>query len=419
MRRIFVAAMFAQVINLSGAATLRIMSMGDALTEGSNKVPGAYRTMLNQILIDLGYTTEFVGNRNSGGIQHEGHKTFNIATMTDYVDEFLDASDPDIILLMIGSRDVQKEEDFETAFQRYDRLIHKVASARPFSHIFAANLPPRKNNDQNALIQQYFNPQIPLIVSSHQSAGRKVTFVDVYGAININDLSSNLHPSDHGYNLIGSAFASSISSVVSPNLLGLQRGILRVEGSLDRHHLQITFTKPLPNSKKNINNFIISKNVVISESSFVDEERRVVQLSTSEQMIGERYKIKVKKGLQGRKTSFFTTGWRMLLLADWHLGEKYVFQENPDQIANDIEIIKYLKENYKGEVLMIPGDTNAGFWHTEEFQNKMNEFLGQSLEDEAVVLEGGNRCYSGLLSSFRFGGYSNVLAAIGDHELGE
>ena len=99
--------------------------------------------------------------------------------------------------------------------------------------------------------------------------------------------------------------------------------------------------------------------------------------------------------------------------------EKYVFREVEDDIDHDVAIIQYLKDNYRGEVLMIPGDTNAGFWDKDSFVEQMRLFLGdESLSRQQTVLEAGDRCYSGLLSSFRYGGYSNVLVAIGDHELG-
>lgn len=65
------------------------------------------------------------------------------------------------------------------------------------------------------------------------------------------------------------------------------------------------------------------------------------------------------------------------------------------------------------------GDTNAGFWDTDSFAMEMNTFLGTNISREEVVIEAGDRCYGGLLSSFHMGGYSKVLAAIGDHELGE
>lgn len=400
------------------AATLRIMPLGDALTAGYKKVPGAYRTRLVERLNAMGYTTEFVGNEYSGDMSHEGHRNFDIADMTDYVEEFLDAYDPDIILLMIGSKDVLEDGDFEKAAERYDRLIHKIASVRPSLHIFAANLPPRKDFNQNNQIQDFFNPEIPTIISAHQSAGRRVTFVDVNAVVSISDLATNLQPSIEGYAAIGKAFASAIANVITPNLAGLSRGILRVEGSLDRRQVTVTFTKPLQRKRGIPSNFVINKNLAILGATFEDQERRVLSLSTSEQTPGETYKLKVLKGIQGDKEMFFTSGWRMLVFADWHLGEKYVFSENQDQITSDVEIIQYLKENYQGEILMIPGDTNAGFWDTDEFYSKMIVFLGKNISREQAVLEAGNRCYSGLLSSFRFGGYPNVLAAIGDHELG-
>ena len=401
------------------AATLRIMPIGDALTFGYKQEPGAYRTKLQSQLSLLGYTVDFVGNRISGGTQHEGHKNFNIAKMTDHVDEFLDAHDPDIILLIMGSRDVVDVDTFDAAADRYSRLIEKLSASRPLSPIFVANLPPRKNSDQNNRIQQLFNPKIPLIVQEHQSAGRLVTFVDINNIMSDSDLATNIQPTVEGYAKIGDAFTAAITNQVSPTLGGLGRGILRVEGSLDRRQITVTFTKPFPMKKGTVDSFYVNKNLAILGAEFVDQERRVIQLTTSEQTPGMTYKLDVLRGIPRHRTREFTTGWRMIAIADWHLGEKYVFAQNQDQISNDIEIVKYLKENYQGEVLMIPGDTNAGFWDTSEFLSEMRSHVGIDISQEQAVLEAGDRCYSGLLSSFRFGGYSNVLVAIGDHELGE
>lgn len=401
------------------AVTLRVMPLGDALTAGSNKVPGSYRTTLLRRLENLGYTTELVGNELSGGSNHEGHKNFNIANMIEYVDEFLDAHDPDVILLMIGSKDVEDGGDFQKAADGFDDLITKIATARPLSRIFAANLPQRKNQNQNDQIQKFFNPKIPGIIEAQQKRGTRVDFVDVNSVITFNDLETNVQPSKQGYAKIGRQFASGISNAVSPKLGGISRGILRAEGGLDRRQIIITFTKPFPRKKCSSGNFFVNGNISVLDANFQPNRgRRVVILTTSEQTMGETYKVTVGQGSPAGKNYFFTPGWRMLVIADWHLGEKYVFAQNQDQIDHDVDIMKHLKATHQGELLMIPGDTNAGFWDRDNFYEEMKTDVGQNLSREAAVLEAGNRCYSGLLSSFRSAGYPNVVAAIGDHELG-
>lgn len=50
----------------------------------------------------------------------------------------------------------------------------------------------------------------------------------------------------------------------------------------------------------------------------------------------------------------------LFFIFEQHLGEKYIFRNNEDQIKNDEKILEHLKENYGGDLILIPGDTNAG-----------------------------------------------------------
>ncbi len=113
-------------------------------------------------------------------------------------------------------------------------------------------------------------------------------------------------------------------------------------------------------------------------------------------------------------------GWRFLLLADWHSAEKYTQNEkNPDwmaeAVAEDVATVKMLKSNYGGELILMPGDSNGGHWDTPKFIQ--NNFPG--VTEEESVLEAGRLCYSGMIDSFRKGGYSKLIMAVGDHEMGD
>lgn len=112
--------------------------------------------------------------------------------------------------------------------------------------------------------------------------------------------------------------------------------------------------------------------------------------------------------------------WRFLLLADWHSAEKYTQSEkDPDwlaeAIAEDVATVKMLKSNYGGELILMPGDSNGGHWDTPKFVKK--NFPGATAEES--VLEAGRLCYSGMIKAFRDGGYSKLIMAVGDHELGD
>jgi len=108
--------------------------------------------------------------------------------------------------------------------------------------------------------------------------------------------------------------------------------------------------------------------------------------------------------------------WRFLTLADWHIAEVYV---HPDQYREEAEEIlaslKMLKANYGGELVMLPGDSNGGHWDTPAFIKSFNP----KLTPAESILQAGELCYSGMVDAFKEAGYSRLLMAVGDHELGD
>ena len=65
--------------------------------------------------------------------------------------------------------------------------------------------------------------------------------------------------------------------------------------------------------------------------------------------------------------------WRFINLADWHHAEKYIFPDEPEnaaEIRDDLVKFTALKENFGGELIVIPGDTNSGKWDNPKFIKK-------------------------------------------------
>ena len=274
----------------------------------------------------------------------------------------------------------------------------------------------RKNDYQNQLIETYINPAIPDIVQNHTDQGKSISYVNMNSVINIDLMATNIFPTQEGYDIIGKTWAKAITSKIEIDGTGLpERAILRARGSLDRNEVTLTFSKSLPPRRAEISNFQISRGLEVLS---VELDGRDAILRTTEQSSGKPYRVSIEIGANGGNKAKFVTGWRMLVLSDWHLGEKYVFNYKPDEVVNDITIINHLKKQYGGDLILIPGDTNAGFWAKESFREEMSADIGYPISQENAVLEAGKRCYKGLLSSFRHGGYWKVLVAFGDHEAG-
>ncbi len=112
--------------------------------------------------------------------------------------------------------------------------------------------------------------------------------------------------------------------------------------------------------------------------------------------------------------------WRFIALADWHSAEKYTQSaKNPDWFAaaveQDVANVTMLRETFGGDLILLPGDSNGGHWDTPKFIKKFEP----GLSPEQSILKAGHLCYSGMVRSFRKGGYPMLLMAVGDHELGD
>jgi hypothetical protein len=133
--------------------------------------------------------------------------------------------------------------------------------------------------------------------------------------------------------------------------------------------------------------------------------------------------------------------WRWINLADWHSAEKYVqvwknsakgmksrgwgekgyasleAYENAMR-SRDVALISRIKKEYGGELMVIPGDTQAGHWERPEFRASMRSVY-PGLSDVAIVIQASHLCYGGMRNAFMEAGYDTMLVAVGDHEIGD
>jgi hypothetical protein len=187
---------------------------------------------------------EFVGSRSSGPAElgskrHEGHSGFTIANtsffhenITNNIARYLGPTiNPDIILMMIGTNDINFNYRVDEAPARLDRLITRISDLstglKPNAKLIVANLPPiddAHNNfrtsptdfSANARIMA-FNAAIPGIVAAHRARGERVYFADINSRLTASDIFDGLHPTVEGYNKLGDAWYSAILSVPEPS----------------------------------------------------------------------------------------------------------------------------------------------------------------------------------------------------------
>jgi lysophospholipase L1-like esterase len=156
---------------------------------------------------------------------HEGYSGDTIDTnqstnnngISAIADAALTAGKPHIVLLMIGTNDVNKGIDLANAPNRLGKLLDQITAMAPNALLVVAKITPTTTDAGNTKVQSY-NNAIPGLVQMRASAGKHIIMVDMYGALTANAnyktawLDDNLHPNDAGYVVMGQTWYGGIKS---------------------------------------------------------------------------------------------------------------------------------------------------------------------------------------------------------------
>jgi lysophospholipase L1-like esterase len=164
------------------------------------------------------------GHNSLGDKDHEGHPGWTIRQIAGSVNGWLEAAQPDVALLMIGTNDARRSP-IRTMINDLSTLIDQITSQPPNMQLLVASVPPIHPTVKplkRVLRAMYFNEAIPLIVNSKVAQGKKVTFVDMR-SLTVNDLTSSispeldngLHLTAQGYHKIANLWHDAILKVVS------------------------------------------------------------------------------------------------------------------------------------------------------------------------------------------------------------
>lgn len=179
------------------------MPLGDSITDG-HLVPGGYRTDLwYRLTKQRGYPIRFVGSLSNGPNilpqkQHEGHSGWTIDRIRGEVEGWLDRSQPDIILLTIGTNDVIQYRRVEIALDRLNSLIEEIFARLPQVRLFVTSLPPIATPHINARVMHY-NQGVRELVTQKENSAHHLNFVEMNAIFNLDDLPDGIHPNRNGF----------------------------------------------------------------------------------------------------------------------------------------------------------------------------------------------------------------------------
>src|ERR671910_2457348 len=181
---------------------VKVMPLGDSITHGVG-ASGGYRLELKDLLVPAGNSFDFVGSQASGPFeiedrQHQGHSGFKIHDIAAIAHDRVTTYRPDVVLLVIGTNDVWTDYELGSAPARLGGLIDTIVDAAPAASVIVGSIPPLADSLDDAQARTY-NAAIPGVVQARADAGKKVSFVDMYGAMTPADLYDGVHPNADGY----------------------------------------------------------------------------------------------------------------------------------------------------------------------------------------------------------------------------
>ncbi|MFE0041956.1 FG-GAP-like repeat-containing protein [Streptomyces albireticuli] len=204
------AAAHAAVVSPSGKENwkvprLSVMPLGDSITWGAGSSTGdGYRVELRNRLASHADTLQFVGSLRTNGADHEGHSGWQIDGLSENIERWLPAANPNVVLLNIGTNDMDLNTDADGAPARLGHLIDQITHAAPEMTLLVSSLVPSQSPSGQKRVEK-FNTAVPQVVAERRNKGFKVGYVDMSG-VTSRDLNDRLHPNDAGYVKMAGAF---------------------------------------------------------------------------------------------------------------------------------------------------------------------------------------------------------------------
>jgi lysophospholipase L1-like esterase len=216
-------------------AECAIMPLGDSITDGFG-TPGGYRIELFRQTLTAGRHMTFVGRNLNGPAtvmdgatttpfpqRHEGYSGYTIDPaggrqgISPLTDAAISTWHPQIILLQIGTNDIDLNLDVANAPTRLGALLDQITTDAPDALLVVARITPLNYDAGNARVEAY-NDAMPALVRPRASAGKHILLVDMYApfvadpSFKTSLLADQWHPNPAGYALMAGVWYQAIQS---------------------------------------------------------------------------------------------------------------------------------------------------------------------------------------------------------------
>lgn len=207
----------------------KILPLGDSITEGCCGLQpgGGYRVELFKQAVLAGKEITFVGTQTNGPMMvegktfprnHQGHGGYQISgdmgISGSITNNALSMFQPHIVLLMIGTNDINGNVGVQNTLDRLDGFLDSIISQTPNTLLAVASIIPIVSQRNQEVIS--YNTGVKQAVEERAAAGKKIIFVDNYKVIESQPnysqtvMAESLHPNNAGYVLLGQSFYDAI-----------------------------------------------------------------------------------------------------------------------------------------------------------------------------------------------------------------
>jgi lysophospholipase L1-like esterase len=218
---------------------LRLMPVGDSITEGGDGAGGFRRPLFDLITAATGHPPNLVGARNMRQSDpadfvdpdEDGYSAYRIEQIAsgrgfwkaDPIEQRLRDWDPALVTIHAGTNDAQQDYYFDgdpdlgipSAIDRLDALVTRVVRWNPDIYVIVAQIIPA-NAPASQTTQDYIvrlNALIPAMVAKHQANGERVSMVDLYTPMLPYPNPDGIHPSTEGYHVMANVWFAGIQAL--------------------------------------------------------------------------------------------------------------------------------------------------------------------------------------------------------------
>lgn len=206
---------------------VKIMPLGDSITEGYVSANGGYRYELYKQFIDLGLAVNFVGglNNTSAGLpdpDHEGHGGWTSTELLSgrssdpgagNINTWLSQQEPQIVLLMIGTNDVFRTSDAGLVSQNILALVDHIRAQRSNVELFVGSIPPVNFGEGMEQNIANVNALVFSGLSARMVNDSRLHFVDTNTVLNTADIANDkvhIDPNGSGNRKLADAWMQAI-----------------------------------------------------------------------------------------------------------------------------------------------------------------------------------------------------------------